>query len=142
MIRLTLLLLTALAVSANRPINGAALNPSVFRLFSNYVRTNTKIYSTVSEYQYRFNVFANNLAGVTGARDASVVEKVSVEDTPQGPVMKLKQSSACDFEMKMNNFFDLSDEEFKSYYLLPEKYFDPVKYNPCLLYTSPSPRDS
>lgn len=132
MLRLLLILMAAFAPIHSRTFRlPANLNKSVFNLFSNYVQSNVKIYRTVDEYQYRFSIFVKNLAGMVGTKASVLDEKVSIEKKPSGSIIKLKQNNgACDFEMSLNEFFDLSEEEFKSYYLLPAKFFDPVKYNP------------
>lgn len=129
-----LLLFTLLTLASTRsglsPL-AAGISPSVFKLFSSYIQSNTKIYRTVSEYQYRFNIFNRNLSGIVGDSSGLLSEKVSIVDTRNGSVIKVKQGNgACDFEMTLNDFFDLTDEEFESFYLLPAHYFDSEKYKP------------
>lgn len=100
-------------------------------LFTLFVRTQGKKYSSVDEFNYRSRVFVQNLVFVLGGKTSKLAERVSVEDVDGANVIKVKRGgNACDFEMSMNKFSDLSDEEFRSYYLLPQQFFDEQAYKP------------
>ena len=100
-------------------------------LFTMFVRLTGKSYTSVDEFNYRSKVFVQNLAYVLGGKINKLDDSVRVENVDGSSIIKIKRTSnACDFEMSMNKFFDLSDDEFKNYYLLPEQFFDEEKYKP------------
>lgn len=100
-------------------------------LFTTYLKINGKNYSSVDEYNYRSRVFQQNLNFVLGNKASKFTDNISIVTNGSDNIIKISQTgNACDFEMSMNKFFDLSDEEFKSYYLLPSKFFDEKTYNP------------
>jgi len=100
-------------------------------LFTTYLKVNGKNYSSVDEYNYRSAVFQHNLNFVLGNKASKFTDNISIVANGNNNIIKISQTgNACDFEMSMNKFFDLSDDEFRNYYLLPSKFFDENKYNP------------
>lgn len=132
---LQVLALGALALNIicqpDAPIPNIDLPTNNTSLFNIYIKFNNKVYNNMDEYRYRAHAFFDNLQKMIGARNISLKNIISVQSPGMGPILKLKQpDSACDFEMSLNQFFDLSKEEFENYYLLPPKFFDKKKYKP------------
>lgn len=90
---------------------GQASSPGSDReAFSHFQAKFGKKYSTRSELEYRFRIFSQNLGLVGEAKRHG------------GKV--LLGASAKSYESEVNDFADLSKEEFKKFYLLPKSFFD------------------
>lgn len=130
-LRLICISLVLCTISSQSPRQWGNYKPkNAASLFTTYVQINGKSYSSVDEYNYRSKVFQQNLRFVLGGKASKFDDNISIESNGDNNIIKIRKSNACDFEMSMNKFFDLSDEEFKSYYLLPAQFFDNEKYNP------------
>lgn len=135
MLKLIYAMLVTNILRSQKPVNDPQVSLDVPKtasgLFSVYVKISGKAYSSSAEYNYRSKVFAENLQFVLGNKKTAIKDMISIQSDSVGVVLKIKQSSStCDFEMSLNHFFDLSNEEFKQYYLLPPQFFDQEKYNP------------
>lgn len=116
---------------SRNPFPALDINSSMLKLYGSYIRFNTKYYGSQAEYRYRYSIFVKNLNGILGTQNGILGDKISIVDTGSGSVIKVKQpNGACDFEMSLNSFFDLTDEEFRNYYLMPAEFFDVQKYKP------------
>lgn len=100
-------------------------------LFTTYMKLNGKVYTSVEEYIYRYEIFQKNLKAMLGTKTANISDNITIEPRSAGAIIKIKQTNnACDFEMSLNQFFDLTDEEFRSNYLLPPNFFNEKIHKP------------
>ena len=103
------------------------------KLFRRYCNANHKNYTNSQEYNYRYNIFVQNLRKLTRSDSGrDLKHSIRIEKGPNNIKMfiVISKDSNDDFQMNLNNFADLSDEEFKKNYLLPPEFFDEEKYNP------------
>lgn len=98
------------------------------KLFKSYCRVNSKSYSNPEEHNYRFNIFLENFE--------KAAKPLSLEDLKEKLIIKddrillIKKEGKCGMRMNLNQFMDMTDEEFKTYHLMGKEFFDEEKYKP------------
>lgn len=104
--------------------------------FEEYMRKFGKTYSSPEEKKYRFSIFSKNFQMIS-AEDASELGRLKNMVLLGASKQEAKPRS---YTKEINDFGDLSDEEFASFYLLPKETLY-KKTRPRLLPAmSPSPR--
>lgn len=100
-------------------------------LFNVFVKSSGKAYANTEEFNYRKQIFMNNLKSVLGSDFVPNDERVKAQTTDRGVSLRVnKFKDPCEFGMAVNKFFDLTDQEFKMYYLMPKEFFDTKTYKP------------
>ena len=103
-----------------------------FRLFKTYTEANHKQYNNKEEYNYRYNVFNQNIQFLTHCNcGKKLQERIKVkEENGRKIILVGKVDDGDNFTMDLNNFADLTNEEFEKYYLLPPEVVDPRIFKP------------
>lgn len=139
MIKAQLLLTFVLSVSSIRistnvnKIDGDVdFTKVTFRLFKTFCTSNHKNYNNKDEYNYRYNVFNKNLQTITRCScGKKLQQRVKVKEENGRTIILIgKVDDGANFTMDLNNFADLTDEEFEMYYLLPANFVDTKIYSP------------
>ena len=139
MLKIGIILVISLSVAGfrvNRGINKTDVDFDFqrmsFGLYKQYLNVNKKNYNNPNEYDYRFNIFNDNLKKLTKCNCGKDLKK-RIKFTKEGDddvILVKDDDSDSDFEMNLNNFADLTDEEFNKYYLLPPNFMDTRVYKP------------
>ena len=134
---LSLFLGLSLAFRVARIINNGAEDSEFVnlssKLFKRYCNANQKHYTNSQEYNYRYNIFVENLRKLTQSGSGKDLKhSIRVEEGADNIniFIVVKKQGDDDFQMNLNSFADLSDEEFRKNYLLPPEFFDEKKYKP------------
>ena len=99
--------------------------------FRTYCECNNKHYNNRDELNFRYNVFSDNLNKLLkGTRNKDLKSIVKVKEIKGKPMLYISEEDGFGFEMNLNNFADLTNEEFERYYLTPREFFDNDKYIP------------
>ena len=133
---LTAILLVSVArISTFFTANAAVSEPidHVLELFHKYIDANKKQYKTPDEYNYRFNVFRDQLGKIVDG-NKPLKDQVNIESTQESTssikIIVNQGSNPCQFIRNLNQFADLSDEEFNRYYLMSDTFLDTHKNQP------------
>lgn len=111
----------------------SAEQDNLLQLFNQFIVANNKDYKSKDEYNYRFNIFKEQLAKMIDSKKPlsdQVSIEGSIETSTSTNIIVNQGVNPCIFMRNLNKFADLSDEEFQRYYLLPQKFFDEKKYQP------------
>ncbi len=102
-------------------------------LFDDYLTTVTKTY-TPEEKDFRKKVFENNMKKIISDFDNLNQKYKIIEEQKENKQFKkiliLNKSTCDDCELALNEFIDLTDNEFKESHLLPPVFFDQEQYKP------------
>jgi C1A family cysteine protease len=130
------LLLSVARISTFLPPNPPATSEPVdhvIELFNKYIDANKKDYKTPDEYNYRFNVFKDQLSKMID-KSKPLKDQINIESTRESSsqihIVVSQGSNPCQFIRDLNQFADLSDEEFNRYYLMPNNFLDEHKNKP------------
>ena len=100
--------------------------PDYVQLFNKFIEVNKKQYSSGDEYNFRFNVFKNQLDRLLET-SKPLAEQVTIESSSESAsntkVIIVRGSNPCAFVRNLNQFADMTDEEFNRFYLLTPEFF-------------------
>lgn len=132
LLQTAILLMSIARISTFFPSNTGASGSidHVVELFHKYIDANKKDYKTPDEYNYRFNIFKNQLEKMID-KSKPLKDQINIESTKESSskikIVLSQGSDPCQFIRNLNQFADLSDEEFNRYYVMPENFLNDHK---------------